>query len=54
MTRIRITAAGHSFVAETNPDAPLTVATGSSKGTGYPGKVDLELDYGLSPTVAWE
>ena len=32
----------------------LTVATGSSKGTGYPGKVDLELDYGLSPTVAWE
>jgi hypothetical protein len=26
MTRIRITAAGHSFVAETNPDAPQTVA----------------------------
>jgi hypothetical protein len=26
MTRIRITAAGHSFIAETNPDAPLTVA----------------------------
>jgi hypothetical protein len=26
MTRIRITAAGHVFVAETNPDAPLTVA----------------------------
>jgi hypothetical protein len=26
MTRIRITAAGHSFVAETHPDAPQTVA----------------------------
>jgi len=26
MTRIRITAAGHSFVAETHPDAPRTVA----------------------------
>lgn len=26
MTRIRITAAGLSFIAETNPDAPLTVA----------------------------
>jgi Protein of unknown function (DUF3830) len=26
MTRIKITAAGHSFIAETNPDAPLTVA----------------------------
>jgi hypothetical protein len=26
MTRIRITAAGHTFVAETNPDAPQTVA----------------------------
>jgi hypothetical protein len=26
MTRIRITAAGHSFIAETNPDAPQTVA----------------------------
>ena len=26
MTRIRITAAGHTFIAETNPDAPLTVA----------------------------
>jgi hypothetical protein len=26
MPRIRITAAGHVFVAETNPDAPLTVA----------------------------
>lgn len=26
MTRLRITAAGFSFVAETNPDAPLTVA----------------------------
>ena len=26
MTRIRITAAGHGFIAETNPDAPLTVA----------------------------
>ena len=26
MTRIRITAGGHSFVAETHPDAPQTVA----------------------------
>ena len=26
MTRIRITAAGHTFIAETNPDAPATVA----------------------------
>ena len=26
MTRIRITAAGHIFIAETHPDAPLTVA----------------------------
>ena len=26
MTRIRITAAGHTFIAETNPDAPQTVA----------------------------
>lgn len=26
MTRIKITAAGQSFIAETNPDAPLTVA----------------------------
>jgi hypothetical protein len=26
MTRIRITAAGHSFIAQTNPGAPLTVA----------------------------
>jgi hypothetical protein len=26
MPRIRITAAGHVFIAETNPDAPLTVA----------------------------
>ena len=26
MTRIRITAAGHSFIAETHPEAPLTVA----------------------------
>jgi hypothetical protein len=26
MTRIKITAAGHGFIAETNPDAPLTVA----------------------------
>ena len=26
MTRIRITAGGHSFVAETHPDAPRTVA----------------------------
>ena len=26
MNRIRITAAGHSFIAETNPEAPLTVA----------------------------
>ncbi len=26
MARIRITAAGHSFIAETHPDAPLTVA----------------------------
>jgi hypothetical protein len=26
MTRIRITSGGHSFVAETNPDAPQTVA----------------------------
>ena len=26
MTRIRITAAGHVFTAETHPDAPLTVA----------------------------
>jgi Protein of unknown function (DUF3830) len=26
MTRIRITAANHSFIAETHPDAPLTVA----------------------------
>jgi Protein of unknown function (DUF3830) len=26
MTRIKITAAGHSFVADTHPDAPLTVA----------------------------
>ena len=26
MTRIRITAGGHTFVAETHPDAPLTVA----------------------------
>ena len=26
MTRLRITAAGHTFVAETNNDAPLTVA----------------------------
>jgi hypothetical protein len=26
MPHIRITAAGHSFVAETHPDAPLTVA----------------------------
>jgi Protein of unknown function (DUF3830) len=26
MTRLRITAAGHTFIAETNPDAPDTVA----------------------------
>jgi hypothetical protein len=26
MTRIRITAAGHTFIAETHPDAPRTVA----------------------------
>jgi hypothetical protein len=26
MTRIRITAAGHTFIAETHPDAPHTVA----------------------------
>ncbi|GAA5236327.1 DUF3830 family protein [Verticiella sediminum] len=26
MSRIRITTAGHQFVAETHPDAPLTVA----------------------------
>ena len=26
MNQIRITAAGHTFVAETHPDAPLTVA----------------------------
>lgn len=26
MTRIRITAAGQTFIAETHPDAPLTVA----------------------------
>lgn len=26
MTRIRITAAGHTFIAEANPDAPHTVA----------------------------
>jgi len=26
MTRIRITAAGHTFIADTHPDAPLTVA----------------------------
>jgi hypothetical protein len=26
MTHIRITAAGHTFIAETHPDAPLTVA----------------------------
>ncbi len=26
MSRIRITAAGHTFIAETHPDAPLTVA----------------------------
>ena len=26
MTRIRITAAGHSFIAEAHPDAPQTVA----------------------------
>ena len=26
MTRIRITAAGHTFIAEMNPDAPATVA----------------------------
>jgi hypothetical protein len=25
MTRIRVTAAGHTFIAETNPDAPATV-----------------------------
>ncbi|MCX7275433.1 MAG: DUF3830 family protein [Burkholderiales bacterium] len=26
MTRLRITAGGHTFIAETNPDAPITVA----------------------------
>jgi hypothetical protein len=26
MPRIKITAAGHTFMAETNPDAPKTVA----------------------------